>query len=120
MQEEQNYIDKIFDMDLPVEVRREIIKQIQYITSNFDFIKVHKYMDFVNWSWFDTDGVPSVFDLHNKVCDLLLDTAVKSYYNDTIRNVATGGFYVEVDYDKDNNKAYMQVKFVLTDWNNYD
>ena len=120
MNTKENYIDRIFDTDLPTEVRKELLKQIQEITSNFDFIKVQKYMDSVDWAWYDTDGVPSVNDLYTTACDLLVDTSLRSYGHKEPKNSATGGFYAESDYDVESNKFYMSLKFVIEEWDNYD
>lgn len=69
-------------------------QQIITITNNFDFDKVYKVMQALDWKWFDSDEVPTHGRLVNTSSDLL-----RSCYSEAVRAygqqytlMSTGGF----------------------------
>lgn len=66
-------------------------KQIEKIMDEFDFIRVHRCMKAMNWTWVDK-GVPSIEHLKECARDLLKECKKKRGYA-----VATGGFIVSCD-----------------------
>jgi hypothetical protein len=65
------------------------IKVIETIMDEFDFHKVQRYMESVNWRWADCEDIPSVTLLRRKAKEMLMD-AVKLKF--TI--ISSGGFRV--------------------------
>ena len=61
-------------------------KQIDYIMKHFDFEKVHKVMEFLDWDWLGR-GVPSVHLLKLEAERLML-----TLISENIRMIASGGF----------------------------
>jgi hypothetical protein len=84
------------------------------ILDRFDFEKVHKYMDSVEWTWARCGAlvVPSVEDLRNVAEDLLW-TALNQARNEKYKSnvVGTGGFYVT--YNIFNNQECLKLFFSL-------
>lgn len=87
-------------------MKTNYLKQIKEIMTEFDFEKVHKVMEFLDWKWTD-NGVPSIYMLKMTAKQLLSEVAL-SPNNDTWTE--TGGFRVEKRFNK------LSLSFVLTDW----
>jgi hypothetical protein len=81
-------------------------KKWEEINENFDWQRVEKVMNFLNWRWYSTDGVPNVRDLKHKAYNLL-----KEAYDN-------GGFYAiggfEAEYLR--NDDFLKLSFVLDSW----
>lgn len=78
---------------------------IRRALSDFDFIKVHRVMELLNWTWFFSSGsrVPSIGELYQKA-EMLLRASAKdmdAYYS--------GGFHASVD------EYSVSLRFVLAD-----
>lgn len=101
------------------------IAEVEDILDEFDFEKVQKVMEFLEWNW--CDGVPRIGELRKKARYLLSQVhqnALASEPGDT-HCVATGGFKARAvkDYLPDdgfNFKVYMELTFEVTSWDNYD
>jgi len=52
--------------------------EIEYIIQNFDFHKVHKVMEIVDWQWAE-NGVPTIDELRKQARELLEDVREKGY-----------------------------------------
>lgn len=96
-------------------------EEIESVLDCMDFCVIKKTMDFLEWKWWDTDGVPEIWHLRKKARELLKDAAAevvkrkeKSYF------IATGGFVATANVYDDDPKIYLDLKFVLTDWSNWD
>lgn len=82
---------------------------IDEIMDNFDFEKVAKVMEGLNWGWVNSETdlkIPDVSELR-KQARRLLTTALKEN-----TSIATGGF--KVTYLKD--EKFLHLEFVVTDW----
>jgi hypothetical protein len=93
---------------------------IEEVLENFDFIKVHKVMEALDWKWVggDTqDGVPSVYRLIKKAEELLKDCVNEIEHRNTNTLVlSTGGFKATcVKYD--DGEIVLELEFVLSDFN---
>jgi hypothetical protein len=79
--------------------------QIDHILANFDFDKVAKTMEVLNWTWRDDSCPPTKERLREYAHDLLLNAmSEKSTY------VSCGGFEVEIV-----DGVYL-LRFVVADW----
>lgn len=65
-------------------------KEIKYIMKNFDFHKMRKVMQFLNWRWQDDKTPPSITELKSKAKSMLEDTIL-----DNADNCSGGGLHVE-------------------------
>lgn len=77
----------------------------------FDFEKVHKVMEFLNWKWYDV-GVPSVVKMKG-VCEDLFRKCLVDLYLDSecnVANISTGGFTIVVSRNHS-----VGIKFCLED-----
>ena len=82
---------------------------IDYIMDVFDFDKVHKVMEFLQWRWAD-EGVPDKYYIRSEARRLL------KYAIENKSDVATGGFIVKY-YPPDNNSVeWIKLAFELEDW----
>lgn len=92
------------------------------IFDNFDFEKVKKTMDALNWTWWvwidpkvgtlDNEGkrVPTLDEIKKVAANLLWECA---NMNEDV--IATGGFRVEKDFSDPEN-PWMRLSFEVTDW----
>lgn len=86
---------------------------IEDILDEFDFTKVQKVMEFLDWTWFDSDGVPTLGQLRKRSRYLM-----KCCIGHDKFTTATGGFHVRKEtYD---GIPYYQLQFVVTEWNNHE
>lgn len=96
-------------------------EEIESILDCFDFYRVKQVMDFLDWAWWDTDGVPEIWDLRKRARQLLRTAArevVESSRNEYC--TSTGGFFVTANTYPDTNKIYLKLSFELEGWDNFD
>jgi hypothetical protein len=72
---------------------------------NFDFNKVQRVMEFLQWEWSSSAGVPTVYDLREKAKRLL-----KHCVQDDLIFIETGGFRVSRPYGN------LRLSFEIEDW----
>jgi len=99
-------------------------KAINSILENFDFNKVHNVMTHLEWKWATSNteiGIPSIGELFLRVQDYLNECYDKAETKKGNYNTATGGFQYLAEYNKETEEVdYLDVKFVLTEWNFYE
>ena len=86
---------------------------IEDILDEFDFSKVQKVMEALDWTWHDSDGVPTLGQLRKKARSLMKYCIGHSQYT-----TATGGFHVHKETH--DGITFYQLQFVVTEWNNYE
>lgn len=93
------------------------IKQIEDLLDEFDFDKVKKVMDCLEWTYFDSpDSEVSIGELRRMARRLLeivynSDTNLENY-------TACGGFYAERRMYPEDTEKYLNLKFVIVDGDN--
>lgn len=85
-------------------------KLIHEIIRNFDFHKVHRYMESVNWTW-RNEGVPSVSMMKKQAVQLLREVA----YEDC-SCASTGGFMAQAYGKECVGQLSLHLYFILTFW----
>ena len=114
---------KVYDWRIkPIAILGEETKNsINEILDCMDFEKIKKVMDFLNWTWWNTDGVPEIYELRifareqlNRVAKDLIKSGKNRY------STSCGGFVAEAERDDDDSKIYFNLSFVLTNWNNWE
>ena len=87
---------------------------IDNVSDEFDFPRVYRVMQHLNWQWANTEGgTPTIGEMRRLVRKLMKDA-----YNDCIRygydeyTIGTGGF--EAYYNKE--YEFFEVKFVVCEW----
>ena len=97
---------------LPIEEK----KMINECLASFDFAKVHKVMEQLNWQWnksISETGVPTIGELYQKAENLLYDCS-QSYGSGERCYYSCGGFMAErVPYDEDSNDIEYKLYFIL-------
>ena len=93
------------------------IKEIFETMNYFDFEKVHKTMEFLNWGWAVENGtiVPSIEEIRRKAFELLCEVAEYADNLDeemTDRVIGTGGFEAKI-FLNENDMPEFELKFVL-------
>jgi hypothetical protein len=89
---------------------QELNKKIEYLLDQFDFSRVEKTMEALDWRWYDTPwGSPSVPDLRQTARKLLLLANKKSEESSQEVTIGTGGFYAEADVAND----YLKLSFIV-------
>jgi hypothetical protein len=97
-------------------------QMIDDILDEFDFNKVHKAMEALDWRWVGT-GVPTIDELRNGAHHLLRGAANSRLYEfknehwlEGIVN-STGGFQATAYCNESKSKIIrLDLKFVLTEW----
>lgn len=86
---------------------------IEDIIDEFDFSKVQKVMEALDWTWHDSDGVPTLGQLRKRARYLMKNCIGHDTYV-----TATGGFHVRKEtFD---GLPFYQLQFVVTEWDNYE
>ena len=98
------------------------IKEIFETMNYFDFEKVHKVMEFLNWGWWHDENaehnkvkVPSIEEIRRKAFELLCEVAEYADNLDeemTDRVIGTGGFEAKIFLNEDDMPEF-ELKFVL-------
>lgn len=97
---------------------RDIVDEI---LDNFDFDKVVKVMEYLEWTWFSTGGETVYVSDARKFARQLLTEAlrkVKVNTNDE-SNIASGGFRAEAETFLDDDKKYAKLTFEIESQENY-
>ena len=81
-------------------------EQIDDIMDEFEFDKVHKVMEFLDWKWWfdgETERVPEVYELRKKAREYLRYVAKNG------GTTGSGGFTAQCrkGYDEDENRSYV-------------
>jgi hypothetical protein len=80
-------------------------KSIKKIMKHFDFKRVHKTMEALEWEWVFV-GVPSLEEIKKFAKELLIRSVSEKI------TISTGGFTSKYD-EKDNT---ISLSFIVTDW----
>lgn len=92
-------------------------KLIEGILENFDFERVKKTMDFLDWKYFDSDEPPTTFRLIKTAEKRLEGAYKKATENKKDYYVASGGFKAFAEYNKKTKTVdSLELSFVLTSW----
>ena len=84
---------------------------IDEILDEFDFEKVHKVMEFLDWKW--GGGVPTIGGMRKVARNLLKEAA-----EGEVVAIGTGGFQVRKHVG--DGTIYLTLEFVVTAWDNYE
>jgi hypothetical protein len=98
-------------------------KAINNIIDNFNWDRVQKTMEYLNWRWYSScEGeVPTIGPLLRQSIDLLHRAYDLCEINKDITRVGTGGLFALAFWDDENNKVYhLELYFALTSWEEYD
>ena len=79
---------------------------------NFDFMKVHKVMEFLEWEWAG-EGVPTLVSLEREAQSLLKRTT--EYCVNDFYAIECRGYYAECDRDR----KTMKLTFMIEYWEGY-
>ena len=94
-------------------------EEIEDILDNFDFEKVKKVMDALEWTYYDSaDSTVSIAELRKTARRLLID--VYNAFNSDHWYLSSGGFEAERRMYPGETKKYLFLKFVAAEWNNAD
>ena len=81
--------------------------KIKSILNNFDFNKVKKIMDVLNWKWASSkNGFPDMDEIRKLATRLLIDACVEK------QNISTGGFRAVYD-DNGDGDPYVGLEFIV-------
>lgn len=94
------------------------VKVLNEIFDNFDFERVKKTMDALDWTWVHIGEENAAQARRVPTIDEIKDTAARLMWecaNEDTDCVATGGFRVEKDFEKDDD-PWMRLTFEVTDF----
>lgn len=84
---------------------------INRIIEDFDFEKVHRVMQTLNWCWYSTNGVPSVGALVLCAQELLQDVSKMNVGY----SIGIGGFRaMKINDEFDEDEEGLKLEFILT------
>ena len=92
-------------------------KIIEGILENFNFEKVRKTMEFLNWTYYDSEEIPTTYKLIKSA-----EKRLKEVYEGATQNKEdyysnSGGFKAFAEYNKETGIVdFLQLEFVLTEW----
>lgn len=85
-------------------------EQIDQIMDNFDFSRVKKTMDALNWRWFDVGGdIPSESEIRSAARQMMKQTVERK-----VTTLSTGGFEVTCEH------GLLSLRFVVEYWDCMD
>jgi len=73
---------------------------IDEVMDEFDYDRVQKVMEFLDWTWVTVDGVLTISDLKRRTRKMLSESIVNCQIAKSNYTSSTGGFTVEVEWDK--------------------
>ena len=76
------------------ETRKTKEQQIKEIVDNFDWAKVHKVMEALNWTWRDSEDIPTIGELVTNASQLMSDVWDKQ---GKAFSISSGGFVATFD-----------------------
>ena len=86
---------------------------IEDILDEFDFSKVQQVMEHLDWTWHDSDGVPTLGQLRKAARSLMKICIDYEEYT-----TASGGFWVQKrTFDGD---PFYRLMFVVAEWDNHN
>jgi len=92
---------------------------IEDILDNFDFEKVKKVMDALEWKYWDSpDEYVTIAELRKMARNLLKEAYIASNSEHWFNSC--GGFEVEWWMYPGETRKYFRLKFVVSEWNNAD
>lgn len=102
---------------------RKYRETIDEVINEFDFKGTNDMMKAMNWTWFDTQGVPEVADM-KRLARNLLESAVQNYVNSGFSEkeciIETGGFRAVCMKDEDervfSDDVILKLEFVYNDF----
>ena len=87
----------------------DVDAKIKSILNHFDFNRVKKVMDVLNWKWASScskNGVPDIDEIRGLANRLLIDACVEK------QNISTGGFRAVYD-DNGDGDPYVGLEFIV-------
>ena len=92
-------------------------KLIEEILENFDFDIVKKVMEAVDWTYFDSEEVPTTYRLIKTARERLEDAYNMAIERKKDCNSSCGGFKVFAGYvEEKETVTYLELNFVVTSW----
>ena len=82
---------------------------IDYIMDSFDFNRVHKVMEFLEWQWAD-EGVPDEFSIKREARRCL------RYAIENKSDISTGGLTVKYYPADEDGPEWIKLAFELESW----
>lgn len=101
-------------MSWPTSLRQKLLDGILEILQEFDYDKVHKVMNFLNWTYAFNPNVPSFEELKAFSLEQMLYCVNRAIEYKSKCTTECGGFHVIVDPDEKN--FYIRLSFSLTSW----
>lgn len=89
-------------------------EDIDYILDNFDFEKVKKIMDCLEWHWFSLDAIPSIGELRKCARGLLQDSLFRGIESKKDVETSTGGFKANYYREED----LLELSFIIEELDN--
>lgn len=90
-------------------------EDIDYILDNFNFERVKKVMDILDWEWYDAEeGVPSIIELRTCARRLLKEVLSKGIKTKKDTQISTGGFRASYYKEED----LLELEFIVENVDN--
>lgn len=103
-----------------INITEKELDDICEIIDYFEFEKVAKVMEFLEWQYLDDDNprIPDIPELRQKARRILLNCTAKCKEEDRESTYHSGGFYVSAEMV--DGRLCIELKFILTEFDNFD
>ena len=89
--------------------------RLNEIIKKFNFNRVYKCMNGMNWEWGSSKGVPTIIEIKKSAKSLLISAIEHIRKKESVR-IGTGGFQVEYSKEVD----LLELSFVVSAWDDED
>ena len=87
--------------------------KIKHIMNNFNFLRVHKTMTFLNWRWYNSPCIPTIEKIKEVALRLLRDVSK----GNTNSSVASGGFKATKSSSTEATcDCNLELDFIIESW----
>ena len=93
------------------------INQVEDLLDEFDFAKVKKVMDCLEWTYYNSEDTTVSIEELRRMARYLLESAYNSEDKDHYLT-SSGGFYVDRYMYPGDMKKYLELKFIVTSGSN--
>lgn len=92
-------------------------KLIEGILENFNFDKVRKTMEFLGWTYYNSEETPTTYRLIKSAKERLEQVYEGATQNKKDYSSSSGGFKAFAEYNEETGIVdFLELSFVLTSW----
>lgn len=94
----------------------DVDRKIEYILDYFDFVKVQKVMECLDWKWRDSPDTPTIPELRIHAREQLREVVANYKKDRSYKFVICGGFKSSIYDEEPDGDIVLELEFVVTEW----